>query len=101
MNLNYLFYCCQSLSLSSILSQRHRQEFKYERILLHVLFYRSLLRNSEIQRDPKQYEQAVQKVIAYMTLGIDVSSLFSEMIMVRCICTLCNDITSINLPPDH
>lgn len=42
---------------------------------------RSLLRNSEIQRDPKQYEQAVQKVIAYMTLGIDVSSLFSEMIM--------------------
>ena len=25
----------------------------------------------------------VQKVIAYMTLGVDVSGLFSEMIMVR------------------
>ena len=44
---------------------------------------RSLLRNPDIQRDPKRYLQAVQKVIACMTLGIDVSKLFSEMIMVR------------------
>ncbi|XP_003383030.1 PREDICTED: AP-4 complex subunit beta-1-like [Amphimedon queenslandica] len=42
---------------------------------------RSLLRSIEIQRDPAQYQQVVQKVIAYMTLGVDVSPLFSEMIM--------------------
>ncbi|KJE92672.1 hypothetical protein CAOG_03591 [Capsaspora owczarzaki ATCC 30864] len=43
---------------------------------------RSLLRNPEIQRDVKKHRQAVQKVIATMTHGIDVSPLFSEMIMV-------------------
>lgn len=42
---------------------------------------RSLLRSPEVQRDPRRYLQAVQKVIACMTLGIDVSKLFSEMIM--------------------
>ena len=45
--------------------------------------YRSALRSPEVQRDPRRYLQAVQKVIACMTLGIDVSKLFSEMIMVR------------------
>ena len=44
---------------------------------------RALLRNPEIQRDPRRHLQVVQKVIACMTLGIDVSKLFSEMIMVR------------------
>eukprot|EP00731_Ephydatia_muelleri_P023373 Em0015g956a len=45
---------------------------------------RTLLRSLEVQRDPKSYLQVVQKVIAYMTLGIDVSKLFSEMIMKDC-----------------
>ena len=40
------------------------------------------MRNPDVQRDPRKYLQAVQKVIACMTLGIDVSKLFSEMIMV-------------------
>ena len=40
------------------------------------------MRSNEVQRDPRQYEQVVQKVIAYMTLGVDVSGLFREMIMV-------------------
>ena len=31
----------------------------------------------------KRYQEAVKKVIFYMTLGIDVTKLFSEMIMVR------------------
>ena len=44
---------------------------------------RALLRSLDVQRDPRKYLQAVQKVIACMTLGIDVSKLFSEMIMVR------------------
>ncbi len=43
---------------------------------------RTVLRNPEVQKDPRKYLQAVQKVIACMTLGIDVSKLFSEMIMV-------------------
>ena len=40
------------------------------------------MRNPDVQRDSRKYLQAVQKVIACMTLGIDVSKLFSEMIMV-------------------
>jgi len=40
-----------------------------------------LLRAPEVQKDPRRYLQAVQKVIACMTLGINVSKLFSEMIM--------------------
>lgn len=35
-----------------------------------------------MQKDPQLYLRAVQKVIASMTLGIDVSSLFSDMIKV-------------------
>ena len=46
-------------------------------------FDRGLLRSPDVQKDPRRYLQAVQKVIACMTLGIDVSKLFSEMIMVR------------------
>eukprot|EP00051_Salpingoeca_urceolata_P034243 m.24156 g.24156 ORF g.24156 m.24156 type:complete len:752 (-) comp7406_c0_seq1:68-2323(-) len=42
---------------------------------------RGLLTNLEVQRDRVKYREAVQKVIMYMTLGVDVSRLFSEMIM--------------------
>jgi hypothetical protein len=41
------------------------------------------LRNPAIDRDPEKKREIVKRVIAYMTLGIDVSKLFSEMIMVR------------------
>lgn len=41
------------------------------------------LRNPAIDRDPEKKREVVKRVIAYMTLGIDVSKLFSEMIMVR------------------
>ena len=39
------------------------------------------LRNPAIERDPAKKRDLVKRVIAYMTLGIDVSKLFSEMIM--------------------
>lgn len=42
---------------------------------------RTLLRNFGIERDPKRKRDIIKKVIAYMTLGIDVSRLFSEMMM--------------------
>lgn len=32
-------------------------------------------------RDPSKFRSVIEKVVAYMTLGIDVSSLFSDMIM--------------------
>ena len=48
-----------------------------------IALLRTALRSSEVQRDPRRYLQTVQKVIAFMTLGIDMSKLFSEMIMVR------------------
>jgi vesicle coat complex subunit len=36
-----------------------------------------------VERDPKRKRDIIKKVIAYMTLGIDVSRLFTDMIMVR------------------
>ena len=44
--------------------------------------FRAALKNIDVQRDKVKYRTAVQKVIGYMTLGLDVSSLFSEMMMV-------------------
>lgn len=42
---------------------------------------RQLLRGAATDRDPQKKRDAIKKVIAYMTLGIDVSPLFSEMVM--------------------
>lgn len=40
---------------------------------------RNLLRGFGTERDPQRKRDIMKKVIAYMTLGIDVSRLFSEM----------------------
>jgi len=42
---------------------------------------KGLLRNPKITKEPAKMRDVIKKVIAYMTLGIDVSSIFSEMIM--------------------
>lgn len=42
---------------------------------------KALLRNRQIERDPKKRREVIKKVIGYQTLGIDVSKLFSDMIM--------------------
>mmetsp|Transcript_39746 Transcript_39746/g.91916 ORF Transcript_39746/g.91916 Transcript_39746/m.91916 type:complete len:831 (+) Transcript_39746:250-2742(+) len=42
---------------------------------------RQLLRGASADRDQQKKRDAIKKVIAYMTLGIDVSPLFSEMVM--------------------
>mmetsp|Transcript_39931 Transcript_39931/g.87163 ORF Transcript_39931/g.87163 Transcript_39931/m.87163 type:complete len:851 (+) Transcript_39931:130-2682(+) len=42
---------------------------------------RVLLRGAAVERDQQKKRDAIKKVIAYMTLGIDVSPLFSEMVM--------------------
>eukprot|EP00743_Colponemidia_sp_Colp-15_P002288 GILK01002479.1.p1 GENE.GILK01002479.1~~GILK01002479.1.p1 ORF type:complete len:794 (-),score=148.65 GILK01002479.1:161-2542(-) len=42
---------------------------------------RMLLRQVNIERDNQKKRDVIKKVIAYMTLGIDVSRLFSDMIM--------------------
>ncbi|KAK3736104.1 hypothetical protein QZH41_013529 [Actinostola sp. cb2023] len=41
---------------------------------------KTLFDQADTQRDPKKYKQVVQKVIACMTLGMDMSSLFMRMI---------------------
>jgi AP-4 complex subunit beta-1 len=41
---------------------------------------RGLLRNPAM-KEPSKFKSVVEKVIAYMTLGVDVSPLFSDMIM--------------------
>ena len=43
---------------------------------------RTLLRNFAVEKDQTKKREIIKKVIAYMTLGIDVSRLFSEMMLV-------------------
>jgi AP-4 complex subunit beta-1 len=42
---------------------------------------RNLLRGFAAERDPARKRDIIKKVIAYMTLGIDVSRLFSDMML--------------------
>jgi AP-4 complex subunit beta-1 len=42
---------------------------------------RTLLRSFGMERDPTRKRDIIKKVIAYMTLGIDVSRLFTEMML--------------------
>ena len=42
---------------------------------------KQLLKNLNVERDIKKKRDIIKKVIAYMTLGIDVSRLFTDMIM--------------------
>lgn len=42
---------------------------------------KQLLKNINVERDVKRKRDIIKKVIAYMTLGIDVSRLFTDMIM--------------------
>jgi hypothetical protein len=49
---------------------------------------RNLLRGFAAERDPARKRDIIKKVIAYMTLGIDVSRLFSDMMLAietRCV----------------
>ena len=41
-----------------------------------------LLNNPKLLREQDKKREVIKKVIAYMTLGIDVSKVFSEMVMV-------------------
>ena len=40
----------------------------------------NLLKNPAIDKDPKKKKDIIKRVIAYMTLGVDVSKLFHEMV---------------------
>lgn len=40
----------------------------------------NLLKNPNIDKDPKKKKDIIKRVIAYMTLGVDVSQLFHEMV---------------------
>lgn len=40
------------------------------------------LQSAEVQRDATQFKKVIQKVISCMTLGMDLSSLFMDMIKV-------------------
>jgi AP-4 complex subunit beta-1 len=42
---------------------------------------KQLLKDINIERDLKRKREVIKKVIAYMTLGIDVSRLFTDMVM--------------------
>ena len=55
---------------------------------------RALLQNPDVQKDPQRKRDVLKRVIAYQTLGIDVSRLFPEMMLVRLtipnnLCLLC------------
>ena len=51
-------------------------------LLYTVLLLRKILKNPEVHRDHAKCRKYIQQVIAYMTLGMDVSLLFSDMIKV-------------------
>merc|ERR1712166_28385 len=42
---------------------------------------RALLQNPDVQKDPQGKRDVLKRVIAYQTLGIDVSRLFPEMML--------------------
>lgn len=42
---------------------------------------KQLLKTLAVEKDPKRKRDVIKKVIAYMTLGIDVSRLFTEMVL--------------------
>ncbi len=42
----------------------------------------TLLRNPNVERDINKKKDIVKRVIAYMTLGVDVSKLFHDMVKV-------------------
>lgn len=62
-----------------------------------VIYYPQLLKNINVERDMQKKRDIIKKVIAYMTLGIDVSRLFSDMIMVRLYAVLLTPIFIIDL----
>jgi hypothetical protein len=70
------------LSFSSVLSLSVCSSAAIVTVNTLFSLCRQLLRSMEVQRDPKRYREVVEKVILYMTLGIDVSRLFSEMVLV-------------------
>ena len=43
----------------------------------------NLLRNPNVERDLNKKKDIVKRVIAYMTLGVDVSKLFHDMVKVN------------------
>ena len=43
----------------------------------------NLLRNPTIDKDVNKKKDIIKRVIAYMTLGVDVSKLFYEMVKVK------------------
>jgi len=43
---------------------------------------RALLRNPSLDREPARKRDVLKKVIAYMTMGVDMSRLFSDMVLV-------------------
>lgn len=50
--------------------------------LIHLIFHLRLHKQQDVQKDPVKYKDAIKKLLGYMTMGIDMSPLFSEMIMV-------------------
>ena len=48
----------------------------------HNYYFPQLLKDINVERDMKRKREVIKRVIAYMTLGIDVSRLFTDMIMV-------------------
>lgn len=50
---------------------------------IQLKFGVQMLKNLNIEKDVRRKREIIKKVIAYMTLGIDVSRLFTDMIMVE------------------
>eukprot|EP00026_Physarum_polycephalum_P003187 Phypoly_transcript_03197.p1 GENE.Phypoly_transcript_03197~~Phypoly_transcript_03197.p1 ORF type:complete len:776 (+),score=144.14 Phypoly_transcript_03197:101-2428(+) len=75
------------------LTRRTTQDFRTGRVMAEPTFFSEMkkgevnelrvqLRSATSEKDPLKVRAVVQKVISYMTLGIDMSQLFTDMVMV-------------------
>ncbi len=71
-----------SASSSHISSSINAPKFFVDHKKGEVAELMNLLRNPNIDKDVNKKKDIIKRVIAYMTLGVDVSKLFHEMVKV-------------------
>lgn len=66
--------------MSTNINQINAPKFFVEHKKGEVAEIMNLLKNPSIDNDPKKKKDIIKRIIAYMTLGVDVSKLFHEMV---------------------
>ena len=72
--------CHQHLNQETFSNSNSKSSFAFRVLSDSLLPLYRLLRSIYIDKDPAKKKDVIKKVIAYMTLGIDVSRLYPEMV---------------------